>query len=387
MNSLKITAIIPSAGKGERAGFSENKLLQKINGETVIHKTVKIFDDFRQVDEIIVVCSTTDKQVFEGILNDIKKPLKLVIGGETRFDSVYNALKIIDDGAVIIHDGARPFLDTETLEKCVTSLIRYGSAVVCTPLTDTVCETDGKENIISSNRKNKYAVQTPQCFTVSELKRAYELSKDCKDFTDDAGVYTSYIGKCKMVLGKRENLKLTYKEDFETSVKDNLRVGVGFDLHKLTENRKLILGGIEIPHSKGLLGHSDADVLTHAIMDALLSSVNLRDIGYHFPDTDEQYKGISSMKLLEKVLLLLKEKGYAPSQVSAVVMAEKPKMSSYVESISQNIANALKIGRENVGITLTTLEGIGIVGREEGIAVQAYVTVEKIKEQNEKNKQ
>ena len=154
-----------------------------------------------------------------------------------------------------------------------------------------------------------------------------------------------------------------------------MRIGNGYDVHKLTEGRKLILGGVEIPHDKGLLGHSDADVLTHAIMDALLSSASLRDIGYHFSDKDEKYKDISSMILLERVMEMLKEKGLKPLSVSAVIMAEKPKLSKFVPQITKSLADAMQMDINDIGITLTTLEGIGTVGREEGIASQAYVLV------------
>ena len=151
-----------------------------------------------------------------------------------------------------------------------------------------------------------------------------------------------------------------------------MRIGHGYDVHRLVEGRKLILGGIEIPHVKGLLGHSDADVLTHAIMDAMLSAASLGDIGRHFPDTDEKYKGISSMKLLEEVVVLLKKSGYKLKNVSSVIMAQKPKLAKFVDGIRRNLALALGVEDKDVGITCTTLEGIGTVGREEGIAVQSY---------------
>ena len=149
-------------------------------------------------------------------------------------------------------------------------------------------------------------------------------------------------------------------------------------MHILVENRKLILGGVEIPHTKGLLGHSDADCLTHAIMDAILSALALRDIGYHFSDKDQKYKDISSMILLDEVLKMLKEKNYALTNISAVIMAEKPKLSPYIEQITENLANKTGLLKENIGITCTTMEGIGIVGREEGIACQSYCQVKRI---------
>ena len=157
-----------------------------------------------------------------------------------------------------------------------------------------------------------------------------------------------------------------------------MRAGVGYDVHKLVENRNLILGGITIPHDKGLLGHSDADALTHAIMDALLSAAALRDIGYYFSDKDPSFKDISSMVLLEKVLCLLADEGYKPHNVSAVIQAQKPKLSPYVPQIRENLAKAMGVSVSAVGISCTTTEGIGFIGREEGIAATAYCIIEKI---------
>lgn len=154
-----------------------------------------------------------------------------------------------------------------------------------------------------------------------------------------------------------------------------MRVGMGYDVHKLVEGRDLILGGVKIPHSLGLLGHSDADVLLHAIMDALLGAAALGDIGKHFPDTDEKYKGISSMKLLEHVGTLLEEKGYVVGNIDATVIAQKPKLRPFIEEMEKNIADVLKISIEQVNVKATTEEGLGFTGTEEGISSQAICTL------------
>lgn len=373
MNKEKITLIIACAGKGARANLNYNKIFANIDGESVIRKTFNAFNGVKKIDEIVIVYSKGEKQLIEKELPPTDKAVKFVEGGETRFLSIKNALAVIDEGVVLIHDGARPYINKESIDAIIKNVLIYGSAVACTNLTDTVVETDGHGNILSSSRKNKFSATTPQAFRVDEIKRAYRLAKDGEDFTDDAGVYTAFIGKCKLVEVNKDNIKLTYESDFNRPTPT--RVGTGFDLHKLVENRKLILGGVEIPHDKGLLGHSDADVLTHAIMDALLSSASLRDIGYHFSDKDAQYKDISSMVLLERVMGMLKEKGLKPLTVSAVVMAEKPKLSKYVPEITRSLAEKMQMKKSDIGITLTTLEGIGTVGREEGIASQAYVLV------------
>lgn len=395
---MSYSVIIAAAGKGERAGFKRNKLLERINGKPVILLTAEVFDNLTGIDEIIVTYREGEKEELQNALKPVKTPLRFVTGGETRFLSVKNALKTVKSPVVLIHDGARPFVTRETVLKCAETAEKFGSAIVTLPCRDTVITTDGYGHAVSSTRKNLRLAATPQGFKTTDILRAYELAGDGNGFTDEAGVYIYFIGECKVIEGNPENVKLTYKSDFLSDNSDktrqadgfsgnaeslrlggastkDIRVGTGFDLHKLVAGRDLILGGVKIPHDKGLLGHSDADVLTHAVMDALLSSLSLRDIGYHFSDKDPQYKDISSMVLLKKVMDMITAKGYAVNNVSAVVMAEKPKMSAYVDKISESLAAALNIGRARVGVTLTTLEGIGTVGREEGIAVQAYVSV------------
>ena len=395
---MSYSVIIAAAGKGERAGFKRNKLLERINGKPVILLTAEVFDNLTGIDEIIVTYREGEKEELQNALKPVKTPLRFVTGGETRFLSVKNALKTVKSPVVLIHDGARPFVTRETVLKCAETAEKFGSAIVTLPCRDTVITTDGFGHAVSSTRKNLCLAATPQGFKTTDILRAYELAGDGNGFTDEAGVYIDFIGECKVIEGNPENVKLTYKSDFLSDNSDktrqadgfsgnaeslslggasskDMRVGTGFDLHKLVAGRDLILGGVKIPHDKGLLGHSDADVLTHAVMDALLSSLSLRDIGYHFSDKDPQYKDISSMVLLQKVMDMITAKGYAVNNVSAVVMAEKPKMSAYVDKISESLAAALNIGKARVGVTLTTLEGIGTVGREEGIAVQAYVSV------------
>lgn len=378
MEHTLVTAVLACAGKGARAGFKQNKLFEFVDGVPVVLKTALQFDGVKRVDKIVIVHAKGEKEKIRKILSVLQKPLAFVEGGKTRFESIKNALQTIENGIAIIHDGARPFVTQKTINACIKSALTYGSGVASAPCVNTVLETDGKGNILASTRKNRCSALTPQAFKVSALKRAYNLAGDGLDFTDDAGIYCAFIGKCKQVESEIENVKLTYKSDF--NFQNGFAVGTGFDLHVLAENRKLILGGITIPYEKGLLGHSDADVLTHAIMDALLSAVSERDIGYHFSDKDEKYKDISSMVLLKKVLEIVDNKGYKVNNVSAVIMAEKPKLSGHILSITKSLANALKSEEFKVGITATTLEGIGIVGREEGIASQAYVSL--IKKEN-----
>lgn len=371
---MKTQVIIAAAGHGERARQNGNKLFSVIHGDSVIKKTVSVFDEIDEINGIIIVYRKGELETIKNELIGVKKEIVFVEGGNTRFQSVKNGLGKADCDIVLIHDGARPFIDKETVLSCIESVKNFGTGIVAVPLTDTLLECDEDGNIFSSSRKGKFKAQTPQAFYLKDIRRAYDLAKEEENFTDDSGVYIKYIGKCHVVLGSEKNVKLTYPTDFEKN-SPTFKVGNGFDLHILTENRKLILGGIEIPHDKGLLGHSDADVVTHAVMDALLASVSLRDIGYHFSDKDPKYKDANSMELLKTVIAMVKEKGYKPNNLSIVIMAQKPKLSPFVNRITENLANALSLPISSVGVTCTTLEGIGTVGREEGIAAEAYCSV------------
>ena len=369
---MKTSLILASAGKGERAGFNQNKLLVAINGKTILEQTLNAFVDSNLIDQIIITASQTD---FDFIVDLVKTKATVVLGGETRTQSIKNALDKVDGDIVLIHDGARPFVTKKIIEDCIQTTIKFGSAIPIIKSRDTIAKiSDGviTEYVGKNNLAN---IQTPQGFLTSTIKNAY-LSLGDKAFNDDGEIYLNYTGSLNYYDGDSENVKLTYKNDFTLDAK--YRFGTGFDCHKLVENRKLILGGVLIPHDKGLLGHSDADVLTHAIMDAILSSLSLRDIGYHFSDKDPKYKDADSMKLLQVVLSMVHDNGYKVESISATIMAEKPKLLSFIPEITLSLASTLGISPQFVGIGATTLEGLGFVGREEGICTHATATLVKI---------
>ena len=369
---MKTSLILACAGKGERAGFNQNKLLVAIGGKTILEETLDAFVNSNLIDQIIVTASQTD---FNFIVDLVKTKATVVLGGETRTQSIKNALDKVDGDIVLIHDGARPFVTKKIIEDCIQTTIKFGSAIPIIKSRDTIAKiSDGV--ITEYVGKNSLAnIQTPQGFLTSTIKNAY-LSLGEKAFNDDGEIYLNYTGSLNYYEGDSENVKLTYKNDFTLDAK--YRFGTGFDCHKLVENRKLILGGVLIPHDKGLLGHSDADVLTHAIMDAILSSLSLRDIGYHFSDKDPKYKDADSMKLLQVVLGMVHDNGYKVESISATIMAEKPKLLSFIPEITLSLASTLGISPQFVGIGATTLEGLGFVGREEGICTHATATLVKI---------
>ncbi len=368
---MKVSLILACAGKGVRAGFDKNKLLIELNGTPCFMRTFETFYNSGLVDQFILTASEND---FDFIKSAVDGKAIVVKGGATRTESVKNALNVVTGDVVLIHDGARPFVTDKIIKDCIDTAIKFGSAIPAVPTRNTVMRKSG--NIVDSyiGKNGLYSVQTPQGFNTKQIIDAYARAED-KVYNDDGEVYKEYVGEVHVFDGDAKNVKLTFPEDFSfVDSKPDYRFGTGFDCHKLVENRKLILGGVEIAHEKGLLGHSDADVLTHAIMDAILSSLSMRDIGYHFSDKDPKYKDANSIELLKKVIEIVKQKGFCVHNVSATIMAEKPKLINYIPVITENLASTLSIPIDSVGIGATTLEGLGFVGREEGICVHATAT-------------
>ena len=305
----------------------------------------------------------------QAILSD---SVTLILGGATRGESVFNGLTWAKGKfeKVLIHDGARPFIDQETIDNVIANISSGVGAVAGIKAIDTIKQCS-QEGIVEStpNRQILWQAQTPQGFILDEIFDAYQSMGF--DLTDDAAVFEQTGGKIKMVLSTPKNKKITTKED---RPKMHLS-GIGYDVHQLVDGRKLILGGEEIPHTLGLLGHSDADVLLHAICDALLSAVGEGDIGKHFPDTDEKYKGISSLVLLKEVADLVSKKGFKVVNVGAIVAAQKPKLAPFISKMNQNIAQALNIDVSRVNVAATTTEHLGFEGEEKGISARAIVSV------------
>lgn len=366
---MTVSLILLCAGKGERAEQGKNKLLVDVCGQTCLEKTLCAFLKSGLIDEYVIAATQNDS-------NEIKKLApyaKIAQGGDTRTKSVLNSLELVSGDVVLIHDGARPFVTTDLIKRCIDDASKYGSAVAAVPVRDTVFSHE-KGYI---GKKDLFAVQTPQAFTTADIKKAYSLIGDAT-YNDDGEVYRRAFDNIHITRGDQRNVKITFKNDMELLMPSGERFGTGFDCHKLVEGRKLILGGVVVPHEKGLLGHSDADVLAHAIMDAMLSAAALRDIGCYFPDTDAAYKDADSMELLKKVVDLVAREGYRVASVSAVIMAERPKLKNVIPKITENLSSALNVDERDVGVSATTLEGLGFAGREEGICVNAAVTLRRL---------
>ena len=376
---MKISVILACAGTGSRMNLGFNKLRYDIGGMTIFEKTLSNFirDD---ISQIVITSNKDDFDFFTKAVLNVETNCVVTLGGQTRQESIYNALLSLDKDTdyVIIHDGARPFVTKQIIDDALKIAIDKGNAIVCTSPIDSLRQIEGTKTK-AVNRSDYLIVQTPQIFKYDSILRAYESARDNNDnsFLDDASVYEKYVGPIFISHGSKENIKITTKDDLDRFIPKNYFVGCGWDTHELVENRKLILGGVEIPHTKGLLGHSDADVLTHAIMDALLAASHNKDIGHLFPDTDGRYKDICSLLLLEEVVKILKADNFVINNITAVIMAQKPKLAPHLNAIQALLAKTMQIDESKITLTSTTTEKLGLVGHEEAISVNAYCSLYK----------
>jgi len=373
---MKGIAIIVAAGKSERAGV--DKVWVRSGGKTVVERAADPFFSAGTVDEAIVVVRKERLNEARRVFSSAPLPCTVIAGGEDRTESVrlalYEAKRLAgqEDAVVAIHDGARPYLTRSLIERAMTLAAERGSAVPVVPCTDSLRRRKASGSEVLP-REEVLRVQTPQCFLLDRILAAYASGDKA---TDDATLYEKAFGAVTLTDGEPQNEKITYLSDL---YKDNLtRVGVGYDAHELTPDRPLILGGVTIPHDKGLLGHSDADALTHAIMDALLTAAGLPDIGHLFPPSDPKYKGANSVLLLKTVVAKLRAKGFVPENVSATVLAEKPKLAPYLTEMERTIADAAGVEPSAVKFAATTTEGLGIIGQEKGIAAHAVALIRSI---------
>ncbi len=374
----RVAVIIAAGGQGSRLGASVPKQYLKIGGQPVIVRAMRAFEMMNEIDYIFVVAAEDHVAECRDLFREhgFTKIEAVVPGGETRQDSVYSALQELNRrkpgvGYVLIHDAARPFITQDVIRGVLSATAEKGAAVSCVAMKNSVRKADGEKSE-SVDRNLYFTVQTPQGFRKSMLIDAYEKAYDSGFVgTDDASIVEFAGGEIAMVDGEYQNIKITTKEDLPM---EN-RVGTGFDVHRFAEDRDLVLGGVYIPFERGLEGHSDADVLTHAVMDALLGAAGLGDIGLHFPDTDPQYKGISSMRLLEKVGALLEDEYFMIGNIDVTLIAERPKIRPFTGQIRENIAAALHIEPVRVNVKGTTTEKLGFTGREEGIAAEAVCSI------------
>lgn len=360
-----VGVLIAAAGKGSRMGMETPKQFHMVNGVPMVAATAGIFERLDEVDRIWIVTGKDQKDTCREIFDRYPcgKLAGIVEGGVRRQDSVRNGIEKTDTDLVLVHDGARVFVTPEIIRAVIEKAEDTGAAVCGVPLKDTV-----RDGEMTLDREKLTAVQTPQGFDRKLLEEAFGKAYE-EGFlgTDEASIVERTGAKIHIVPGSYDNIKITTKEDMPMEI----RTGTGYDVHRLVEGRDLILGGVKIEYDYGLLGHSDADVMIHAVMDALLGAAALGDIGKHFPDSNNDYKGISSVELLKKVRKLIEDQGYAIGNIDVTLIAQRPKIAGYIPHMKKIIADAAGTGEDRINIKATTTEGLGFTGAGDGIAAQA----------------
>ena len=282
-----------------------------------------------------------------------------------------------------MHDAARPFVTPEIIRATIDDARRYGSGVISTPVVDTIKRVDPQTGRVTTPERSALrAVQTPQSFSFEMLRSAHARAmKEGLEVTDDAMIFEHAYGTVHLsdAPGAEKNIKLTNPEDFKRLAgTPPMRIGSGYDAHRLKEGRRLVLCGVEVPHDRGLDGHSDADVAVHALMDALLGALGEGDIGRHFPDSDPQYKGVSSMLLLEHVMRRVRARGYRVENADVTIVAQKPKLAAFIPQMRANVASALGVDLDCANVKATTTERMGFEGEEIGVSAQAVALLTRV---------
>ncbi|HCC48277.1 MAG TPA: bifunctional 2-C-methyl-D-erythritol 4-phosphate cytidylyltransferase/2-C-methyl-D-erythritol 2,4-cyclodiphosphate synthase [Elusimicrobia bacterium] len=384
-------AIILAGGSGTRMGREKQYLL--LAGRPVIERTVEAFVSSGSFTKIILALSPENLAKYGPAWE--RAGIVTAPAGATRTESLRNAFKLVSPGAelVAVHDGARPFADAALIKACLERAAECGAAVPAVPLKDTVktVSRDGKEFEKTPERSSLLAVQTPQCYRWGVLADLLAAAPQ-KDFSDESQVLERLGIKAAVVPSTYRNIKITTPEDLliaEAFMKDEkeaakvstrikipvARAGFGYDIHRLVEGRPLILGGVKIEHPKGLLGHSDGDVVLHAVCDALLGSVSAGEIGIYFPPTNLTIMGISSVAIAEKTLEVLASKKARAINVDATIVAEEPKLKPHYEAIRDSLAGILKMDKGDVSVKAKSREGLGEVGHGDAIVCYAVVSV------------
>jgi 2-C-methyl-D-erythritol 4-phosphate cytidylyltransferase/2-C-methyl-D-erythritol 2,4-cyclodiphosphate synthase len=373
-----VSAIIAAGGRGLRFGGGAPKQLLTLGGRPILARSVEAFVACDVISEIVVALPADLAAAPPSYLQHRGKPVTIVSGGDERRASVANAFARVSDRAemVVIHDAARPLVSDDLIRRTVSAASEAGAAIAAIRAHDTVKQTDASGAITATlPREHIYLAQTPQAFRVPVLRDALRLDGEA---TDEAMLVERAGHTVRVVDGDPRNLKITTPDDLMmaeylsgAAQAPALRIGNGYDLHRLVAGRPLILGGVRIPFEKGLEAHSDGDVICHAITDAVLGAAGAGDIGRHFPDTDPAWQNADSIELLRRAAAIVRAAGYAIVNVDVVVIAQKPKLAPHVDAIRANLAGALGCDASQVSVKGKTNEGLDSMGTGESIAVHA----------------
>jgi 2-C-methyl-D-erythritol 4-phosphate cytidylyltransferase/2-C-methyl-D-erythritol 2,4-cyclodiphosphate synthase len=373
--------IVAAGGAGVRFGAKVPKQFVPIDGGLLLTRTLHALLAWPRVRGLVVVVPAgwVDCQWLPQDLRS-RAEILLVEGGKERTDSVAAGLGSVppDCQLVLVHDGVRPCLSSDLIERVAETAWREGACVPVLPANETIKEVDERGQVVRTMpREQLRMTQTPQGFRREVLERAYrwraELGRG--GFTDDAALVEASGQKVVTIMGEPANIKVTMPDDLTRFTFGVPRVGFGYDVHRLVPGRALILGGVSIPFELGLLGHSDADVALHALCDAILGAAALGDIGQRFPDTDPRYLGISSLRLLADVVAYVCEHGFRVTSVDLTIVAQKPRLAEYLPIMVKAMAQVLMLPIEMIGLKATTEEGLGFTGSQQGIAAYALAVL------------
>jgi 2-C-methyl-D-erythritol 4-phosphate cytidylyltransferase/2-C-methyl-D-erythritol 2,4-cyclodiphosphate synthase len=374
---MRYSFILLAGGESNRFKSSIPKPYHKIAGKTLIELSIHKIKQFKQFNKLIVVYNRKHLKYLKKIN---LKNIKLINGGKTREQSTCNALNYLAKQKkiqkVLIHDAARPNFSKRLIKKIFIESKKNQIVIPILKLQDALKERKGKNKFKNLKRNNFFLTQTPQCFNLKEILNLHRKNKNV--YSDDDLSLIKNSNKTKFINGEKRNFKITNKEDFELlkdTYKSNLKIGIGFDVHRLVKGRKLFLGGIKIPSSIGTLGHSDGDPVLHAIIDAILGACQMGDIGEKFSDKKKKFKNISSTKLLKLVIDQIKIKNYEINNLDINIITETPKIKKFKDVIIKNISKLCKIPLENINVKAKTTEKLGVIGREDAIASEVIISV------------
>ena len=378
-NNHKISLIIAAAGLGTRFSSEKPKQYFKIDNQTILEKTLSIFRNISEIKKIIIPLHKNDKEFKQLDLPDDLN-IVTVTGGETRAESVIQALKLVnEDDYVIVHDAVRPFIDESDIRLLIEQFENQNEdcLVYGLPVYESL-KIINRETLFvkkSVDRNDFYLAQTPQIAKARLLASSLEIClKENFIPSDESEAIEHTGGTVRFIPGKRKNVKVTVSEDVRNFNKLQEKVGLGFDSHRFKEGEYLILGGIKVPFNKSFDAHSDGDIIFHSIVDAMLGSIGDGDIGKHFPNTPE-WQDVEGCKLFEITNNLLAKKGFKIIQVDIVVILEKPKLNKYRAKIIKNLSKILKLNEENIGLKAKTSEKMGFIGNNDGAAAQTIIKI------------
>ena len=382
---MYVSALIAAGGQGARFGGVRPKQLLTLGGRPILERSVDAFLRSRVIDEVIVALPAGLAGNPPAYLHSDAKPVRVVAGGARRRDSVAQAFAQISSSTdiVVIHDAARPLVSDDVIRRTIAGAAAAGAAIAAVRAHDTV-KRAGSDGVIIETipREQIFLAQTPQAFRTSVLRDALAIEGEA---TDEAALAERAGHKVTLVEGDAANLKITTPDDLAIaerilggSAVTPLRIGNGYDLHRLVAGRPLILGGVTIPFEKGLQGHSDADAACHAVTDAILGAAGAGDIGRHFPDTDAAWTDANSVELLRRAARIVREAGYSVVNVDVVVIAQKPKIAPYAAAMAANLAAAIGIDASQVSVKGKTNEGVDATGTGDAIAVHAVALISRV---------